>query len=169
MFGKSKELEELYQIRQAKDSMHTILCPACDKEMLKVYIPELGFNIDICVDGCGGIFFDNKELDKLKAPTTDVSQILEIVKNKTYPKMDETLIRRCGSCGSNMLKIGAGNSKVQIDVCPNCNGKFLDNGELEQIRDSYIGAYEKSLIEYALLNPKSFSIVCSEAIKATMK
>ena len=46
------------------DTIDIIKCPACGKEMEKVFIPSEGINIDICTDGCGGIFFDNREFDK---------------------------------------------------------------------------------------------------------
>ena len=45
------------------DTLETIKCPACGKEMEKVFIKSEGINIDICTEGCGGIFFDNREFD----------------------------------------------------------------------------------------------------------
>ena len=33
-----------------------------------------------------------------------------------------------------MVKMGAADGTVQIDVCNTCGGKFLDNGELQKIR-----------------------------------
>ena len=46
------------------DNKQTINCPACGKEMVKVFDKEKGINIDICLNGCGGIFFDNREFEK---------------------------------------------------------------------------------------------------------
>ena len=46
------------------DTKNQINCPACGKEMKKIYLPNEKINIDICLDGCGGIFFDNREFDK---------------------------------------------------------------------------------------------------------
>ena len=43
------------------DNFKTIKCPACQKEMHKIFIPSEGINIDVCLDGCGGIYFDNRE------------------------------------------------------------------------------------------------------------
>ena len=37
-------------------------------------------------------------------------------------------------CGSSMVKMGAAEGTVQIDVCQTCGGKFLDDGELQKIR-----------------------------------
>ena len=57
------------------DNFNIIKCPACQKEMKKVFIPEKGINVDVCVDGCGGISWgikkciekelENKELYEL--------------------------------------------------------------------------------------------------------
>ena len=45
------------------DSLETLVCPACGKEMKKIFIDSAGFNIDICLDGCGGIFFGNRMVE----------------------------------------------------------------------------------------------------------
>ncbi len=55
------------------DTLETIKCPACGKEMEKVFIPSEGINIDICTNGCGGIFFDNREFDKFNEGHEDIS------------------------------------------------------------------------------------------------
>ena len=34
-----------------------------------------------------------------------------------------------------MVKMGAGAGNVEIDVCNTCGAKFLDNGELEKVRE----------------------------------
>ena len=44
------------------DTYQSIRCPACGNVMKKVFIPSVGVNIDICADGCGGIYFDAKIL-----------------------------------------------------------------------------------------------------------
>ena len=46
------------------DNKLKIECPACGCEMVKVFDQENGINIDICLNSCGGIFFDNRELEK---------------------------------------------------------------------------------------------------------
>jgi Zn-finger nucleic acid-binding protein len=46
------------------DTEEIIKCPACDNEMQKIFITDKGINIDVCSNGCGGIFFDNKEIQE---------------------------------------------------------------------------------------------------------
>ena len=61
------------------DSLNILTCPACGKVMEKVFIPSQEINIDICTNGCGGIFFDNREFDKFDERNEDVSDILNKV------------------------------------------------------------------------------------------
>ena len=168
MFGKKSDNKiKMPEIRKDVDSSLFLRCPACDNEMTKVFLPELGFNIDICIDGCGGIYFDNREYEQLRTPEKDITSILDLIKDKTYIKVNEVFQRKCPSCHTKMIKMGTGKAKVEIDVCPVCGGKFLDSGELEAIREAYLGIYEKSVIEYALRNPQSFGIICTEVLKNT--
>ena len=47
------------------DSLEVINCPLCGKEMKKIFLNEQQINVDICLNGCGGIFLDNRELNKI--------------------------------------------------------------------------------------------------------
>ncbi len=113
-------------------------CPACGKKMKKIYMPEQGINIDVCVNGCGGIFFDNRELEKFDENKEDISPLISVFENKKFKKVDETDFRICPLCGQKMVKNYASAKKeVQVDECYSCGGKFLDYGELEKIRAQY--------------------------------
>jgi len=118
------------------DSQKELICPACGETMKKVKTKE-GLNIDICTEGCGGIWFDNRELTKFDEENEDAEDILNELKNKTFKKVDKDEIRICPVCNSKMVKNKYSvNSSVEIDECYNCGGKFLDNNELEEIRNS---------------------------------
>ena len=43
------------------DNLEEIYCPACGKKMEKIFMSAQGVNLDVCTQGCGGIFFDNRE------------------------------------------------------------------------------------------------------------
>ena len=120
-----------------KDTKKIVVCPACGEKMLKVYMPEHGFDLDICVDSCGGIFFDNRELNKYDDENENADIIFEYLGSKFFQKTDESKIRICPACNTPMVKMGAGVSDVEIDVCNVCGAKFLDNGELEKIRNPF--------------------------------
>ncbi len=127
------------------DNLEKINCPACGSVMKKIYIPETSINIDVCVDGCGGLFFDNREYEKIDEFHDDITPIIEALKDKKFKKTNEDEIRICPVCGSNMVKnFASAKRQIQVDDCYNCGGKFLDYGELEKIRAEYNSYVEKT-------------------------
>jgi len=127
------------------DTLKTIKCPACQKEMVKVFIPSEGINIDICLNGCGGIYFDNREFDRFDEQHENIDDIIKAIEGKTFKLVDETLTRICPVCGAKMAKKYASAKKeILVDDCYSCGGKFLDNGELQKIRAQYATAAERS-------------------------
>ncbi len=117
------------------DTKENLVCPACGNTMTKIYDEEKGINIDICLNGCGGILFDNRELDKFDENIENADIILKEIENKTFQEVDSSATRICPACKTPMVKMGAGISGVEIDACNVCGAKFLDNGELEKIRN----------------------------------
>lgn len=120
------------------DTLKTLTCPACGKTMEKVYIPSQGINLDICTEGCGGIYFDNREFDKFDEKHEDISEILRKLEGKTFAPADETVTRICPNCGAKMVKNHSSiQQSIEVDDCYTCGGKFLDNSELVKIRAEY--------------------------------
>jgi len=117
------------------DTLRTVSCPACDKEMKKIFIEEANVNVDMCLDGCGGILFNNRELEKFDEQHENADKIFEAYEGKTFYKTNEDEVRICTICNTPMVKQGAGVGDVKIDVCNTCGAKFLDYGELEKIRE----------------------------------
>jgi Zn-finger nucleic acid-binding protein len=120
------------------DTLKTLTCPACGKTMEKVFIPSEGINLDICTEGCGGIYFDNREFNDFDEQNEDITKILEKIENKTFDRVSENQTRHCPNCGGIMVKNHSSIKKeIQVDDCYNCGGKFLDNAELVKIREEY--------------------------------
>lgn len=88
------------------DTLQPIKCPACHKDMVKIFMPAEGINIDVCLDGCGGIFFDNREFRQFDEKAENIDEILKEIEGKEFEKVDESLTRTCPVCGSKMVKIG---------------------------------------------------------------
>ena len=127
------------------ENFEIIKCPACQKEMTKVFVPSEGVNVDICLDGCGGIYFDNREFKYFDEQDENIEEIIKAVEGKTFNKVDGSLPRTCPVCGARMVKNYASVKKeVQIDECYSCGGKFLDHGELEKIRAQYATEEDRS-------------------------
>ncbi len=120
------------------DNFQTLKCPACQKEMTKVFVPSEGVNIDICLDGCGGMYFDTREFKYFDEQHENIDEILKAIEGKTFTPVNEKLPRTCPVCGARMVKnYTSTKQEVQIDECYACGGKFLDHGELEKIRAEY--------------------------------
>jgi Zn-finger nucleic acid-binding protein len=120
------------------DTLKPLNCPACGKQMEKIFIPSQGINIDICTEGCGGIYFDNREFDKFDEKHEDISEILAKLEGKKFSDTNETMTRVCPNCGAKMVKNHTSIKKeIEIDECYSCGGKFLDNKELVKIRNEY--------------------------------
>ena len=164
-FNKKNTEQIFHELHRDKDCLDELLCPACNKPLHKIFIPDLGFNIDLCIDGCGGVFFDNREFEKMRTPDVNISTLNELVKGNDYTNVETSIVRHCATCKTKMLKTKVGKGRVEIDVCPVCGGKFLDANELDEIREAYFGTYEKSIVEFALKNQQAFAIICSEVIK----
>lgn len=130
------------------DTKEILACPACGKEMTKIYIEGHAINIDICLDGCGGILFDNRELEKFDEANENAQEILETVANKTFASTDESAQRVCPVCGTPMMKMGAGSGNVQLDCCAVCGAKFLDNNELQKIRTGKKDFVDENIINF---------------------
>ena len=127
------------------DNFNTIKCPACQKEMIMIFEPSQGVNIDICLNGCGGIYFDNRKFNYYDEQHENIEVIINSIEGKTFESVDETLPRTCPVCGARMAKHYASIKKeVLIDDCLSCGGKFLDNGELQRIRAEYATEQERS-------------------------
>ena len=137
------------------DTLDIIKCPACGKEMEKLYMPEQGINIDICTNGCGGIFFDNREFESFNEEHEDISLIKEKLDRRIFDKVDTNAVRTCPACGGKMVKNSASvGSKIIVDDCYICGGKFLDFEELYLIRQEYRNNEERTgaAIEFLFSN-----------------
>lgn len=120
------------------DTIEIINCPACGKEMHKVYMTESGSSLDICLDGCGGIFFDGQELKHFDEQSENIEELKQVLDGKTFEKTDESQTRICPVCGNNMVKNNVSIKKeITIDECYNCGSKFFDHGELTKMREQY--------------------------------
>lgn len=126
------------------DTLKPLICPACNKTMDKVFIPTEGINVDICTN-CGGIYFDNRELEHFDENKEDVSKIMEKLEGREFEKVPADIERHCPNCGNKMVKnFSSIDKSIEIDECYNCGGKFLDNSELTKIRAEYETEAERS-------------------------
>ena len=131
------------------DNDEILTCPACGEKMDKVFINSIQKHIDVCLNGCGGMFLDNREFEKVDEAHEEVKEILNLFEGKEFKKVDDTEVRVCPYCGANMVKSDV--FGVLIDTCYTCGAKFLDNKELVSYRSQYDTDAERSRVYCAMV------------------
>jgi Zn-finger nucleic acid-binding protein len=109
-------------------------CPACLGQLTEVQVGDL--LVDLCQDGCGGIWFDAFELQRVDEAGQAGEPLLHVRRNPQV-SVDPALKRECPRCAGVKLHrhYFSAQRRVQVDQCPNCAGYWLDAGELAQIRE----------------------------------
>jgi Zn-finger nucleic acid-binding protein len=109
-------------------------CPACSNPLTETQVGTL--RVDICQDGCGGIWFDAFELSRVDDEDEAAGEPLLRIQRDERLQVDFLRKRECPRCADMKLKrhLFSPKSKVEVDECPNCGGYWLDYGELEKIR-----------------------------------
>lgn len=113
-------------------------CPACSSGTLKP-VTTGDVELDVCENGCGGIWFDNLELKKLDEPHEHVGEhLLEIPINPSV-RVDHERKRECPKCDdAKMFRMFfSAKRDVEVDNCRVCGGFWLDPGELQMIRGAF--------------------------------
>ena len=109
-------------------------CPACFNELTQIQIGSLA--VDVCQGGCGGVWFDAFELQRVDDESEVVGERLLQIQRDERVRVDPSRKRECPRCAGVKLQRHFSSAKrlVEVDECPNCAGYWLDAGELAQIR-----------------------------------
>ena len=110
-------------------------CPACQKKLHR--FKAAGAALDGC-GGCGGIWFDDRELDLVNRTEAAADKNVAEISRPPQVRVDEDAGRACPKCkrvalAKKLFSLGSG---VIMDCCPKCSGVWLDFGELEKIHES---------------------------------
>jgi Zn-finger nucleic acid-binding protein len=112
-------------------------CPACKSPLREKNAG--GITLDLGYGGCGGIWFDAAELERVSArAATTLHTVWQVP--VTNVKLSEP--RLCPRCPELVLdrKWFSDLQKVEIDQCPQCGGVWLDAGEFSRIYEEIQGA-----------------------------
>ncbi len=115
-----------------------MICPACSTRLTEEKVGDVV--VDVCKLGCGGIWFDNWELDKLDEPHEHAGEMLLDVEVAPGIVVDHSKRRQCPRCnGVTMMRhfFSVKREVVVVDECAACAGIWLDVGELKRIRSQY--------------------------------
>ncbi len=109
-------------------------CPACFHPLTA--LPVGSWTVDVCEGGCGGIWFDAFELQRVDEEKECAGDALLHVRRDKRIVVDTARKRECPRCEGIKLHrhFFSAKRRVEVDQCPNCNGYWLDAGELAQVR-----------------------------------
>ncbi len=128
--------------------MSEIKCPKCEKETLEETLFQ-GVKIDTC-SSCKGYWFEKDELRKAKDEKEEDLNWMDVdlwENEVSFRVTKDKLI--CPDCGLPLFEVNYGDSNIKVDVCNQCEGIWLDEGEFKKIM-SYLKdkAGDKILNEY---------------------
>ena len=127
-----------------------MLCPVCNKEMVEEDLG--GVKVDICKNGCKGIWFDWCELTKLDEKNEGFGNTLQ--EALSHPRVNDENREKinCPKCDLPMhIHKYKSTKEVNVDECYACGGFFLDSGEFRAIRDNFMSKEEEQQYLNSLL------------------
>ena len=112
-------------------------CPACNLTLTRRPVGDL--EVDVCRGGCGGLWFDNYELDKVDEQHEHVGEELLQIEGDPSAQVNHERERSCPRCsGTRLMRhFWSVRLEVEVDECPKCGGTWLDTGELASIRGAF--------------------------------
>ncbi len=126
-------------------------CPACQTEMVEKDFG--GIKVDVCENGCQGIWFDWFELEKLDEKHEGLGNALQKSLESNRHKDDNRGQINCPKCSQPMVAhLYKSSNMVTIDECYACGGFFLDSGELEVVRENFMDEEQRDKYVQGLIS-----------------
>lgn len=104
-------------------------CPKCEQARLKkIKVNEL--EVDHC-DECGGVWCDQSELAQLLE--LKPAELKQLRRGSAHAGANQAR-GNCPRCGTVMVRVASAQQRrVTLDKCPDCDGAWLDGGELRAL------------------------------------
>jgi len=116
-------------------------CPSCSGKLAQMSAG--GVSVDVCSAGCGGMWFDRKEIEHFdEQHEFDLEKVLT---KKGSTAANASKVRKCPRCTVEVMARMSFDNKnqVEIDQCWMCAGVWLDGGELSTIRSQFKTAADR--------------------------
>lgn len=112
-------------------------CPRCQSALY--HGENQSIHLDVCQKGCGGIWFDHRELKKLDESHEADPKFLEFLDQGSRGTIDLGKLVKCPVCPDQPMKryFWSVKRQVEVDECPKCGGMWLDAGELTHIHSLF--------------------------------
>lgn len=113
-------------------------CPACARSLSRKTVADV--TVEVCEGGCGGVWFDRLELEKVdEARESAGAALLDVLRDAdARPDRGESS-RACPRCGDMVMHrhFFTVKREIEVDECPGCGGVWLDAGELARLRAQF--------------------------------
>ena len=118
-------------------------CPSCGRLLTQMQAGDI--TVDVCDGGCGGIWFDAFELQKVDEARESAGESILAVKRDPDVFVDHDKRCMCPKCDDTIMMrhFFSVKRKVEVDECPACGGFWLDAGELSAIRAQFASSEER--------------------------
>ena len=118
-------------------------CPACDKILIEITVGDI--KLDVCENGCGGIWFDRFELQKVDESHESLGEHLLEIKRDEDIRVDHNKRRKCPKCKNIVMlrHFFSVKREVEVDECVGCGGYWIDYGELKTIKTQFATEEER--------------------------
>ena len=129
------------------------------------------FVLDVCPK-CGGAWFDHGEVSKLTGDREIEKLIIDYAGGASE--------FACPRCGRSMARRPVG--EVTVDVCPNCEGIWMDRGELETAARTLGGVvpeastldfgrslHARDLATLTLMSPRTREALLASAVERSQR
>jgi len=115
-------------------------CPACHRPLTILAVGRT--LIDVCHAGCGGIWFDQFELQRFDEHHEGEGRLATHIERDPDVTRDPAQRLRCPRCRDVVLRrhFFSVKQQVEVDSCPGCGGYWLDHGELGRLRAEFTTA-----------------------------
>lgn len=124
-------------------------CLHCGNEMTNYTVHNMlgRCSYDVC-EACHGLWLDRNELDKLAYQTNDGGSI-EHCSNDALD--DPNTGHTCPRCSTPLYRVGfLGRADIALEKCDDCNGFWLDGGELQKIDAELVRIYKGQATKSAM-------------------
>lgn len=103
-------------------------CPACTHLLDEKFYGAV--TAQVCTIGCGGIWLSPQDVQSMTKTPRIVDRMLAATGSVTPLKHNGQ--RQCPSCHTDLeaWNVKGAGSEVEIDICPRCQGLWLDQGEV---------------------------------------
>jgi len=118
-------------------------CPVCENSLTQLTAGEIV--VDVCKGGCGGMWFDNFELQKFSEPRQAEGEMFLQLERDTTIIVNHEARRNCPKCQELIMlrSLYSPVDQVEVDQCPGCAGMWLDAGELQSIQSKFSSEEER--------------------------